>query len=89
MTEYLIQQVWEKGRIIPGYDSNVWRKDQCSAWIGRKYYGDRNSQYGWEIHHIVPVDRGGSDYIWNLIPLQWENNVATGDSGSLVCRITG
>jgi hypothetical protein len=89
MSDYLIQQVWEKGRVILGYDPAVWRMDRCGAPIGRNYYGNRNSKYGWEIHHIIPVERGGSDSIGNLIPLQWENNVATGDNSSLVCRITG
>jgi len=80
----IVQKVWEKGRIVPGNDPNVWRQDECEAWIGRKEYGNRNSQYGWEIDHITP---GGSDLLFNLRPLQWENNVDK-SSGRLKCNVT-
>jgi hypothetical protein len=79
-----IQQVWEKGETIPNYDKDKWRKDQCGAWISRKKHGKRNSKYGWEIDHIDPE---GGDKLSNLRPLQWENNVATGE-GRLKCVVT-
>ena len=81
-----IQHVWNKGRITPGNDPNAWRQDQCGAWIGRQFYGNRNSQYGWEIDHITPVERGGTDDLSNLRPLQWGNN-ADKQSGRLNCPI--
>jgi hypothetical protein len=83
-TEEEIQQVWEKGRIVDNYDKNKYRKDQCSAWIIREKYGDRNSVFGWEIDHIDPD--GGED-ISNKRPLQWKNNVAKGE-GRLECPVT-
>ena len=78
-----IQKVWEKGITVQGQDSSQWRKDQCGAWIGRNQYGNRNSEYGWEIDHISP---GGSDDVSNLRPLQCENNVAKSD-GRLACPV--
>ena len=82
--EEMIQKVWEKGKTISGADKDKWRKDQCNAWIQRGKHGDRASKYGWEIDHINP--KGGND-LSNLRPLQWENNVATGE-GRLKCVVT-
>ena len=79
-----IQKVWEKGKVVSNNDPAKYRKDECSAWIARNQYGNRNSQYGWEIDHILP---GGSDAVGNLLPLQWENNVDKSD-GRLKCNIT-
>ena len=71
-TDEMIQDVWEKGKIVSGYDKDKYRKDQCDAWIQRDKYGDRTSNFGWEIDHI---SSGGEDILSNLGPLQWENNV--------------
>ena len=82
-TEDIIKAVWEKGREVHGYDSEVLRKDQCGAWIMRDSYGNRNSSYGWEIDHLL------EDYenIANLRPLQWENH-DNRFGVELVCVIT-
>lgn len=82
----VIQKVWEKGKTVPNYDSRLVRKDQCDAWIKRYDYGNRDSDYGWEIDHIKPVSQGGTDDLYNLRPLQWQNNVATQD-GRLRCVV--
>jgi hypothetical protein len=71
-----IQQVWEKGKIVPNYDKDKYRKDQCSAWVARDKYDDRKSRLGWEIDH---TDQKGDDNLSNLHPLQWKNNVARGE----------
>lgn len=86
-SEQTILQVWQKGKIVAGYDPDKFRKDKCDAWIAKEQYGNRNHNLGWEIDHIISPSNGGSDNISNLRPLQWENNVAKKE-GRLDCRVT-
>ncbi len=83
----MVQQVWNKGQIVSSNNPSLWRQDQCGAWIGKEFYGNRNSLYGWEIDHITPEESGGTDDLLNLRPLQWENN-ADRQAGRLNCPIT-
>jgi len=78
---------WNKARIVGNNDPNVWRQDECGAWIKWDAYGDRNSQYGWEVDHITSQDHRGTDVDSNLRALQWQNNVSKG-SGRLKCAVT-
>ena len=87
-TDQQVQAVWEKGRVVGNNDPNVWRKDDCEAWIHRRSYGNRESQYGWEIDHITPESQGGTDDIDNLRPLQWENNATRQDDPNAPCAVT-
>jgi 5-methylcytosine-specific restriction endonuclease McrA len=82
----VIEAVWRKGKVT-NLDQNTYRKDACDAMMIRKEYANLNSPYGWEIDHIIPESRGGSDTLDNLQPLQWENNRAKGD-GPLCCAVT-
>lgn len=84
-SQEIIELVWRKGAVISGRDSNAYRKDACGATIKRIEHGNRDSVYGWEIDHINP---DGSDFLSNLQPLQWENNVEKSDSGTLKCIVT-
>lgn len=82
-SEDIVQKVWEKGQIVSENNPNVWRKDECEAWIHRASHGNRDSVYGWEVDHINP---NGGDDISNLRPLQWINN-AEKSEGRLTCPV--
>lgn len=78
-TEEQIEQVWQKAKVAANNNPDVFRQDYAGAWIRRDQYGKRNEKYGWEIDHCQPKGEGGTDYIGNLYPLHWRNNVSKGD----------
>jgi len=84
------QAVWNKGRPVPGRDSELWRFDCCGALVYRWSYGDRKAGgFGWEIDHIQPVAKGGTDALSNLQPLQWENNSGKSDDWPIwSCKVS-
>lgn len=78
-SEEIIGQVWQKSTQVDRNDPNIWRKDIAGAWIRRDQYG-KSTEYGWEIDHIFPASRGGTDSIENLLPLHWKNNRCKSDN---------
>jgi len=70
--------VWLKGYPIQNISSNVLRSDAYGNYIAFDEYG-KISKYGWEIDHIYPKSRGGSDDLYNLRPLSTHANRVKGD----------
>ena len=70
--------VWAKGTPIPGYDSNVWRRDEYGNAMRYSDYGNRALDFGWERDHIVALALGGLDIIDNMRPLHWRANASLG-----------
>jgi len=82
----IIQKVWEKADVVPGFNPRIWRKDCCGALIHKNQYGNRKSAFGWELDHVILKSQGGSNQISNLRPLQWKNN-ASRQVAQLVCSV--
>lgn len=77
-THTVISQVWNKAPQAEGFNPEEKRVDKCGALIARSSYGMK-TRFGWEIDHIIPISKGGSNKVTNLQPLHWENNRSKGD----------
>ena len=82
-----LQQIFQKARQFPNPQNPGWAQDDCGAWIQWSAYGNRDSNYGWEVDHIRPDSAGGPDDISNLRPYHWKNNAAKG-AGRSNCAVT-
>ena len=78
--ENTVNYVWNKGLVIDGYNPELYRQDYSGAWISRNAYGNRDSILGWEIDHVYPTAKGGTDDEINLRPINWRNNISKGDN---------
>lgn len=78
-TDITVDAVWAKAKIDPEYHPEEYRRDYYGTLIRLNEFGNRDSEFGWEIDHIKPVSKGGSDYLFNLQPLHWKNNAVKGD----------
>lgn len=73
-----IDAVWEKGTPIPGKDPKRYRLDYNGSLIYKSSYG-KTTEMGWEIDHIIPQSRGGSNDITNLRPVHYSINRSRGN----------
>lgn len=72
-----LDQIFAKGKKIPGKNPNLYRKDDLGNEIYRHSYG-KETTMGWEVDHSNPKANGGSDCCKNLRPLQSSENARKG-----------
>jgi len=51
----------------------------CGKKLAWKNYGKPGERGAWEVDHSVPISRGGTDYLRNLVPTCIECNRNKGD----------
>ncbi|PIP12854.1 MAG: HNH endonuclease [bacterium (Candidatus Stahlbacteria) CG23_combo_of_CG06-09_8_20_14_all_34_7] len=68
-----VKEVWERAKKISGKDPGLYRLDAMGNEIYKPSYG-KNSKKGWEVDHKKPLDKGGTDNLKNLQPLQTKKN---------------
>lgn len=76
----VIDRVWEFAAIVPGVDPALWRRDEHGDWIHRFSYGQRASQFGWEI--FDPGIGRHSQGVYAMRPMQWESYIKQYESFS-------
>lgn len=69
----VIRRVWSLAQVVPGNDPEVWRKDEFGAWIHRREYRNRHSEFGWGDRRLrlLPPRDGPR----RAAPMQWQNHL--------------
>lgn len=78
-TKDQIDKAWNNAKKIPGKDPAQYRQDLYGNQMYRNSYG-KSSDQGWEVDHIKPKARGGSDATRNLQALNTQVNREKSDS---------
>lgn len=74
-----IEKAWGNAHKVRGRNPDVYRKDDYGNLIYKSSYG-KQSEMGWEIDHIYPKSKGGTDSQRNLQAIQWEENRRKSDT---------
>lgn len=69
----------QKSKIIEGKDPNKYRLDPYGREIYYNSYG-KSTNKGWQVDHIKPKQRGGSDTTQNLQALNSHTNMSKQDT---------
>lgn len=77
--EQTIDAVWNKAQTIKDKNPSVYRSDILGNTLSRSSYGNQTI-LGWEIDHIIPVSKNGTDDIENLQALNSAANAKKGDT---------
>ncbi len=72
-------KVWSLASKVPNKDPNLYRKDPYGNEMYKHSHG-KATNMGWDIDHIKPQSRGGSDSIGNLQCLNASINRSKGNT---------
>ena len=71
-------RAWNKARPIAGKNPNLYRRDVTGKEIYKPAYGTQGKK-GWEVDHIHPKSKGGTDSPRNLQAMQTKANRSKGN----------
>ena len=77
-TKKQIELAWNNAKKVKGKNPDTWRRDPYGNIIRKGSYGT-NGQYGWEVDHIKPKSKGGSDSSKNIQALHTKINRSIGN----------
>ncbi|MGE5336467.1 MAG: hypothetical protein ACM3PU_01475 [Gemmatimonadota bacterium] len=83
-SEETIRKVWQKGRARNDRAGELWRQDECGAWMHRPRYGDASAEFGWKIDR---TSVGGENDVDGLRPFHVANSYDIAN-GRPHCRVT-
>jgi 5-methylcytosine-specific restriction endonuclease McrA len=72
-------KVWDKAKTIRGKDKDLYRQDAYGNTMYKHSQG-KASPMGWDVDHIKPASRGGSDHTKNLQALNTSVNRSKGNT---------
>ena len=75
----LINKMWNAAKPVRGQNPREIRQDPYGNRISKSQFGETGPR-GWEIDHIKPESRGGSDHTRNLQAMQTKKNRELGDT---------
>jgi len=73
------EKVWDKAKTVRGKDPDLYRQDPYGNVMYKPSQG-KLSDMGWDVDHIKPKSKGGSDAIRNLQALNSTVNRSKRDS---------
>ena len=72
-------KLWDNAKKIRGKNPDLYRQDPQGNTMYKPSYG-KTSKMGWELDHIKPESKGGSDATVNLQALKTKTNRKKGNS---------
>jgi 5-methylcytosine-specific restriction endonuclease McrA len=79
ISKTMADKVWRKAKKIYGKDPDKYRQDPYGKTMYKNSRG-KPSIMGWDVDHIKPKSKGGSDNLINLQALNTKKNRSKGNS---------